>query len=138
MEFSASELLGRWELIETYIESPGGDRTPLFGDKPRGLIQYSGDQTVFAMVADTSISLPDDPISEVGAARAWAGFLAYYASWTLVGSQVRHTILLAHDPRLVGSTLKRDVVWNGSTMHFRGPHPSAGTEGSVIIVWRRP
>ncbi len=132
------DLLGRWDLVDTYLEAPDGERTPLLGENPRGLIYYGADRTVIAMLAGSDRSLPENPVPDAAAARAWAGFFAYQGSWTLSGSRVRHTIQLSHDPRLIGSTLERDIVWENGVLTFSGPHPQAGPDHRVIILWRRP
>ena len=132
------DLIGRWDLVDTYLEAPDGERTPLLGDSPRGLIHYGSDGTVIAMLAGSDRSLPEDPVPDSAAARAWAGFFAYYGSWTLSGSRVQHTVHLSHDPRLNGSTLERDIAWEDGLLTFSGPHPYGGPGHRVIIVWKRP
>ena len=132
------DLLGRWDLVDTYVEAPDGKRTPLLGENPRGLIHYGPDHTVIAMLAGSDLSLPEDPVPDAAAAQAWAGFFAYQGTWALSGSRVRHTIHLSHDPRLIGATLERDIVWEHGVLKFSGPHPNSGPDHRVIILWRRP
>ena len=138
MTRTEGDLLGRWVLVDTYLEAPDGTRTPTYGDNPFGTIIYGTDGTVTAMVARSDISLPGDPLPDPEAAEAWAGFFAYHGSWTLSGSRVRHEVRIAHDPRLVGSSLERDIAWEGDHLKFTGPHPYAGPGHQVVIVWRRP
>ena len=132
------DLLGRWNLVDTYLEAPDGERTTLLGDHPQGLIHYGADHTVIAMLADSERSLPAGPVPNVEAARAWAGFFAYHGLWVLSGSRVRHTIHLSHDPRLIGSILERDIVWENGLLQFSGLHPSGEPGQRAVILWKRP
>ena len=94
--------LGRWDLVDTYLEAPDGERTPLLGENPRGLIYYGADRTVIAMLAGSDRSLPENPVPDAAAAQAWAGFFAYQGSMDPFWFQGA-----AYDPSIARSKVDR-------------------------------
>ncbi len=136
MPVTDKDLLGFWNLEAAYSEDANGSREWLLGENAKGFIIYEADGNMCAMLQEEgrSMSGGDVPIEE--AAQAWHTFFAYSARWELEGDTVRHIVRYAHDPRLLGTTLKRTIHHEGNQLTLSGKHPYE--PGRVAyIVWHR-
>jgi hypothetical protein len=138
-------LIGAWELCAWTCTRDGVEHGAPFGESPRGLLVYSTDGYMAAVLgradvaATGTVTLAAAP-AEVRA-RAAANTVAYAGSWGVVNGAVVHQVRVALHPDQVGTTLLRfaRIDQDGSLVLQTAPERSRrGYELVNRLVWRRP
>ena len=135
MPLGREDMLGTWTLDEWYVEDEVGARTHPMGRDAQGIILYTDDGSMSAIVRAKDRFLPADRPTDEDRVEAFATYVNYAGSWDIDDDNVVHTIEHALDPNIQGLALARAVVHEGGRMTFSGA-PPAGT-GTHVIVWKR-
>lgn len=135
MSLTANDLLGAWALEEWYVEAEDGSRTAPFGRDAEGVIMYTEDGYMTAIVRTAKRFLPADRPDDQQKAEAYSTYFNYAGTWTIDGDAVTHHIEHALDPNLVGMAMTRTVAYEGHRMTFSGTMADGKTKN--VIVWRR-
>ena len=135
MPLSKDDLLGAWSLEEWYIESDDGGRSHPMGRDAEGVIMYTGDGYMSAIVHARNRRLPADRPSDTERLGAFASYVNYAGRWDVDGDAVIHTVEHALNPNMQGHTITRTVDHAGTRMTFTGATP--GSPGAHVIVWKR-
>ena len=118
MSLSRSDLLGSWQLVSFEVrDADGGLRHP-FGDRPRGLILYTGDGAMSAHLAPTPGIEPDEHIAYCG------GF-----DLDETTGVVHHRVTLSTRPELLTTPQLRTATVAGDLLTL--------STDEATLTWRR-
>ncbi|MBT4906647.1 MAG: hypothetical protein HON62_07175 [Rhodospirillaceae bacterium] len=138
MPLKPEDIIGAWNLVDTFRENPDGTRTQHQGADPMGIIMYTADGHMSAITRARSRPFPADA-TDADKARMFDSYLSYAGRWSLDGDTVTHHVEHALNENLVGKDCKRVIDHQGDRMVLQG-EGGAGGEGSSIatIIWERP
>ncbi|MBN43790.1 MAG: hypothetical protein CL573_09935 [Alphaproteobacteria bacterium] len=136
MTLSDCDLIGAWTLDEMYAEGAEGAKTYPMGQDADGMIMYTPDSHMSAIVHFADRLLPVDRANDEERAKAFSSYFNYAGTWKLEDDTVTHTITHALDPNMVGMSLSRAIVKDGARVIFSG----LGHDGVTrqCIIWKRP
>lgn len=104
-------LLGSWRLRRWIAIADDGSESSPMGDAPEGLLVYSGDGTMIALMAQADRPRIDsDDVTggtEAERAGAFASFVAYGGTFDVDGNVVSHRVEMSQFPNLVGTVQRR-------------------------------
>ncbi|MBT5571531.1 MAG: hypothetical protein HOJ90_09960 [Alphaproteobacteria bacterium] len=135
MTLRPEDIIGAWQLVDTYIENPDGTRTQTQGDNPAGIIMYTADGYMSAITRRSDRELPADNGSADDKARMFDGYLNYAGRWSLDGNTVTHHIEHALNPNWIGSPRDRSIDYQGDCMVYSGF--AADGKSNAIIIWEK-
>ncbi|MDE0779804.1 MAG: lipocalin-like domain-containing protein [Alphaproteobacteria bacterium] len=135
MTLRPEDIIGAWQLVDTYIENPDGTRTQTQGDNPSGIIMYTADGHMSAITRRSDRELPADGGSAEEKERMFNSYLNYAGRWSLEGNTVTHHIEHALDPNWIGSSRARNIDFQGDRMVYSG-HAADG-KSNAIIIWEK-
>jgi hypothetical protein len=134
---SAASLVGTWRLVEA-----SSDGRPAFGEKPAGMLMYTGDGHVAVLISHSGRrGLSDDDRVEAPAeerAAAFASFFSYAGRFSVEGGVVRHRVEVSSVENWVGAELVRDLRLDGRRLVLRTPPTLVGGRKRVSeLIWER-
>ena len=136
MPLTKDDMLGAWALDEWYVEAEDGARKYPMGRDARGVIVYTGDGYMSAIVRAKDRFLPADRPSDEDRVEAFDTYVNYAGTWNVDDhDNVIHMVEHALDPNIQGLTITRAVDHEGARMTFSGAAPSGS--GTHVIVWKR-
>ena len=136
-------LTGTWKLVSVSGTTSAGERseTP-YGSSPAGLLTYTADGRVTAM-----ISYGERKLLSIGAgglapveeqANAFQTFLAYAGRYKLDGDKVIHYVEISSIQNYVGKELVRSVKFEGDRITLTTPSTRVnGKIQALELVWER-
>lgn len=134
------KLVGAWNLVSASSTTSNGERneTP-YGARPMGLLTYSGDGRVTAVISfDGRKPLPFGGGTLEEQAEAFKTFLAYAGRYTLSGDKVIHHIEISSIQNYVDKDLVRSVKFQGDQITLVTPPTSVnGKLQTVELIWQR-
>jgi hypothetical protein len=134
MSIQDNNLIGAWELDEMYAEDKDGSRTHPMGRDSGGMLMYTPDHHMSAIVHAGGRFLPVDRPTDEDRAEAFANYFNYAGSWSLSGDSVTHLLTHALDPNMVGMSLTRKISQEAGRMIFTGLGPDGVTK--QVIIWK--
>jgi hypothetical protein len=134
------KLVGAWKLVSASSTTSNGERneTP-YGPSPMGLLTYSGDGRVTAVISfGGRKSLPFGGGTLEEQAEAFKTFLAYAGRYTLSGDKVIHHIEISSIQNYVDKDLVRTVKFQGDQLILVTPPTSMnGKMQTLELIWQR-
>ena len=137
-------LTGAWQLVGWTIEYPPSGRvTQPFGTDPEGLLVYTADGHMSAVLQRRNrppLSRADPHVvPDVEKAAAFATYLHYSGHWRVADGTVIHDVLYAMNPNLIGTRQLRTVSLDGDSLELSAVEQleSPGTTRRHRILWRR-
>ena len=134
MSIKDEDLIGAWELDEMYTEDASGNRTHPMGRDAGGIIMYTPDHHMSAIVHTADRFLPADRPSDEDRAEAFDNYFNYAGSWSLKKNTVTHVLTKALDPNMIGMSLTREISRENGRMIFTGLGPDGITR--QVIIWK--
>jgi hypothetical protein len=129
MALGRDDLVGGWRLSAWYAEGSDGERNYPMGENAEGMIMYTPDGWVTAVIHAGA----RQPTSDSGTANA--SYFNYCGRWRLDGDAVIHTIEHALDQSIVGAEVRREIKLDGDMLNFTG---AGAVDGATnIIIWQR-
>ena len=137
-------LIGTWRLMSATDTNEKGDRSDSYGRDPSGLITYTADGRMMALITNGGrklLSVSDwisAPASE--RAEAFATMVAYAGSYTVAGDKVTHHVEVSWMQASVNADLVRRVVkieGNRLYLAVEEPFPKGGHFVRQQLVWER-
>jgi len=139
-----AELVGGWRLRSWVALSDDGSETFPMGDAPTGLLAYTEDGTMVALMApadrppfgsdDLAGGTPDEQ------ARAFSTFVAYAGRYRIEGDAIVHTVETSLFPNWIGTVQRRGWTLSndGGTLTLESP-PIAlrGVTRRQRLTWTR-
>ena len=135
MSLTPQDLHGAWALEDWYVEDADGTRTAPFGRDASGVIMYTTDGYMTAIVRAADRTLPAGEADDAQKAAAYSTYFNYAGTWRIDGDAVTHRIEHALDPNLVGNEMSRAVDHQGTRMVFSGTMADGKTKN--VIIWKR-
>ncbi len=137
------KLVGMWKLVSASSTASTGERseTP-YGPSPVGLLTYTGDGRVTALISyggRKPLSIGGGALAlQEEQAEAFKTFLAYAGGYTLSGDKVTHHIEISSIQNYVGKDLVRSVKFQGDQIILvTPPTPVNGKIQTVELIWQR-
>jgi len=134
-----SKLVGTWRLVSAFGTTSDGEIENPYGSHPTGLLTYTEDGHVTAMISYGSrkpLSLGMQTQEEQ--AEAFKTFLAYSGRYALDGDKVTHQIEISSIQNYVGKDLVRDVKFEADRITLITPPTRVnGKIQTVKLVWQR-
>jgi len=133
------DLVGTWKLVSASTTTSTGERseTP-YGPDPTGLLTYTSDGRVTAMISHgerKSLSTLAKPEEQ---AEAFKTFLAYAGRYRLSGNEVIHSVEISSIQSFVGQDLVRSVKFQGDQITLvTPPTPVKGKIQTFELIWHR-
>jgi hypothetical protein len=136
-------IVGTWKLVSAVVKpAPGGETRNLWGENPSGLLTYTGDGRMSAIIASggrrpLSAADPDMAPAEERA-EAFATFGAYAGGYTFDGDRVTHHVEIAWFQNWVGTDQIRFVSLQGSRLTLStAPVWVGGVQVPTELTWQR-
>jgi hypothetical protein len=136
------QLVGTWRLVSaSSTSSTGGRNETPYGPGPSGLLTYSEDGRVTALISyggRKALSVGGGPSALEEQAEAFKTFLAYAGRYTLNGEKVTHQIEISSIQNYVGKDLVRRIKFqDDQIILITPPTPVNGKIQTVELIWQR-
>ena len=139
------KLVGTWRLVSASSALSSGERSTPYGSSPVGLLTYTEDGRVSAMIsysdrkrlsAFSAGGVSQQSLAEQ--AEAFKTFLAYAGRYTLSGDQVTHHVEVSSIQNYVDKDLIRTVRFDGDQIILVTPATVVNGKIQVIeLIWQR-
>jgi hypothetical protein len=141
--FGQSPLVGSWKLVSYARENPStGNATPVWGEKPSGLLQVLPDGRLSAVI--TAEGRKPAPPGEEGLAEKQAKLYqtvtAYAGTYTARGNTLTVHVEVASAPEFVGKDLVREILLEGDVVYVRTQPMRSVSDGKdyvYVLAWKR-
>ncbi|MBM3601110.1 MAG: lipocalin-like domain-containing protein [Alphaproteobacteria bacterium] len=138
-------LIGTWRLKSWVVREDGGRETRPLGDAPEGLLTYTADGYMFAllMAPGRKPHAKDDPMggTPAEAQASMAGFHSYSGRYRLEANEpvVVHSVELALLPNMIGTEQRRFYRFEGErrVVLRTPPITRKGAYGVAELVWEK-
>ena len=137
-------LTGTWQLVGWTIEYPPSGRvTEPFGTDPEGLLVYTADGYMSAVMQRRNrppLSRADPhAVTDAEKAAAFATYLHYSGAWSVSNGNVIHAVRHAMNPNLIGTRQVRTISLDGDSLELGAVEQleSPATTRRHRILWRR-
>ena len=143
MGVDGARLVGTWRLAAaSSYDAAGAPAEPPFGTSPSGLLIYTGDGHMAALISHSGrrpLSVADRltaPADE--RADAFATYFSYAGRYTVGADEIRHRIDVASIENWVGAEFVRAARLDGERLALRTPPMPVGDATRVIeLIWER-
>ena len=136
---SNDKLAGTWKLVSASSTTSNGERseTP-YGPNPVGILTYTGDGRVSALISYGGRKALGALASVEEQAEAFKTFLAYAGRYTLDGENVTHHVEISSIQNYVGKDLVRNVKFQGERITLVTPPTRVnGKIQTLELIWER-
>lgn len=133
------QILGAWKLVLASRTTSTGQRneTP-YGVNPTGLLTYSEDGRVTALISYGGRKTLSVAPGMEEQAEAFKTFLAYAGRYTLSAGKVTHQVEISSIQNYVGKDLVRSVEFQRNRLVLvTPPTPVNGTIQTIELTWER-
>jgi len=136
-------LVGAWSLVSWQIfDAARAGITEPFGADPHGLLQYTADGCMSAVVCRSGrAALPSgvsprrmDP--ELLAA-CYRSYFHYAGRWHIEGDSVIHSVEFGLNPNMVGTRQVRQMNFLGNTLTLTGIEVLGPQQRRHVLLWQR-
>lgn len=134
------KLVGAWRLVSASSTTSSGERNEApYGSNPVGVLNYTGDGRVTAMISydgRKSLSVGGGTLQEQ--AEAFKTFLAYAGRYTFSGDKVTHHVEISSIQNYVDRDLVRTVKFQGDQVTLITPPTRVnGKNQTIELIWQR-
>jgi Lipocalin-like domain len=139
----AQSYVGTWTLVLVDKVSPDGNRTPLYGDNPQGLMTLGADGRYTMQILRAGRPTFASNSKATGTAeenqRAVQGANSHYGRYTIEDQGTRITFHIDHAffPNWEGTAQKCGLAVTNDSLTILQPTTSSGGGSTGIIIWRR-
>lgn len=141
-KLTARALVGTWRLASWRVIYPDGRITRPFGIRPQGRLLYTPDGGMSATVTAGGRQPLDHPNPRLASAEQRAALFdssfSYAGRYRVVGNRVRHDLVVAQNPALLGTPQLRDARLSGGRLELSASEslPEGGLRQHVL-TWAR-
>jgi len=143
-EFPAQgRLVGAWALVSWQIfGADDSSFTEPFGADPRGLLQYTADGCMSAVVCRSKrAGLPQGVsprrMEPELLADCYRSYFHYAGRWHIEGDSVIHSVELGLNPNMVGTRQVRRMHFDGQTLTLTGIESLGLQQRRHVLLWQR-
>jgi len=132
-------LVGTWKLLSAASQTSSGERNEApYGPSPSGLLTYTADGRVTALISYGGRKLLQARAAVEEQAEAFKTFLAYAGRYTLRGDQITHHIEVSSIQNYANQDLVRTITLAGDQIILLTPPTLVnGKVQTVELVWQR-
>lgn len=135
-------LIGTWKLVSAVREEiPSGAKADLFGANPQGILNYSPDGRMIALIAHGDRKAPESGKATPAEAQALYGsMLSYAGPYTVDGDVVTHHVEISWNESFTGSKQQRHFKLEGNRLILSTPQSADPIEGKISVrrmTWER-
>jgi Lipocalin-like domain len=140
---NTEELYGTWRLVgctQTVVAT--GETLPIFGNAPRGFIQYGRDGRMMVLIVHEERPTPADLATMTDTERAalFRTMVAYGGTYTLDGKTVTHHLDISWNQVWTGTDLLRNITFDGRKAIFTTTPQPRSQDGKVaisVLTWEK-
>ena len=118
-------IVGTWKLVSALLTTLGGESRNLQGENPDGLLTYTADGWMTAIIAASGRQplSAADPVSALASERAdaFATFVAYAVRYTCDGDRIIHHVEVSWYQNWVGTDQIRFAKQQGNRLTLTAP-----------------
>ena len=135
-----ARIVGTWKLVSVvYEDQDTGQRTPVYGEHPKGFQIATPDGRWLALVTAEGRTVPQ---TDADRAQALRSMIAYAGRYRVENGKVITKVEVAWNEAWVGGEQTRFIRFQGDDLlHIESPpmpHPNlAGKVVRVIVTWQR-
>lgn len=133
------QLVGTWKLLSASSQTSSGERdeTP-YGQGPSGLLTYTADGRVTALISYGGRKLLSARAAAEEQAEAFKTFLAYAGRYSIRGDQITHRIEVSSVQNYVNQDLVRTIRFADDRIILLTPPTLVnGKVQTVELIWQR-
>ena len=135
-------LHGTWKLVSAVREEiPSGTTTLMFGEKPQGMLNYSPEGRMIALIAHGSRKAPANGRPTAAEAEAlYRSMLSYGGSYSVAGDVVTHHVDISWNEAFTGGEQTRHFKLDGNRLTLSTPQSGDPIDGKMSVrrlVWER-
>ena len=135
-------LHGTWKLVSAVREDiPSGATTDMFGAKPQGVLNYSPEGRMIALIAHGSRKAAASGRPTPAEAEAlYRSMLSYAGDYTVAGDVVTHRVDISWNEAFTGGEQKRHFRLDGNRLTLSTPQSHDPIDGRMSVrrlVWER-
>ncbi len=125
------DIVGTWRLVMTRAHTDGGEPMhPPYGPNPMGIVTFSADRRMMAVLCDGRAALP---ANETG-----REYTSYCGTYTFDGATLVTRVDAASDPSRIGGDQVRKVRFEGERLVLTPPpRPGRGVTQHRELFWER-
>ena len=122
-------------------EIPSGARTDLFGAKPQGVLHYSPEGRMLALIAHGDRKAAAGSRATPAEAEAlYRSMLSYGGAYTVAGDVVTHHVDISWNEKFTGGEQKRHYKLEGNRLVLSTPQSPDPIDGKMSVrrmTWRK-
>jgi len=125
------DLVGTWRLVKTHARNDAGEPMhPPYGPQPMGVVVFSAERRMIAVLCDSRAALPADESDRE--------YTSYCGTYTFDGATLVTRVDAASDPGRIGSDQVRKVRFEGDRLVLTPPpRPWRGVMQHRELFWER-
>lgn len=135
-------LVGTWRLVSFHGRNAQGEMRPALGQNAQGLLVYTGDGRMIAIMSESGRSpflsrdfrggAPEEALA------AMNSYISYCGRYTVSGQTVTHSVEMSLFPNWVGEDQVRNFKFeNGRLVLSTPPFLLSGKEWKFELIWER-
>lgn len=122
-------------------ELPSGAKTDMFGEKPQGVLNYSPEGRMLALIANGNRKAPAAGRATSSEAEAlYRSMLSYGGSYSVAGDVVTHHVDISWNETFTGGDQKRHFKLDGNRLILSTPQSNDPIDGKMSVrhmTWER-
>ncbi len=135
-------LHGSWKLVSAVREEiPSGATTSMFGEKPQGVLNYSPEGRMIALIAHGHRKAAAAGRATPAEAEAlYRSMLSYAGDYTVAGDVVTHRVDISWNEAFTGGEQKRHFKLDGNRLTLSTPQSHDPIDGKMSVrrlVWEK-
>ena len=135
-------LHGTWKLVSAVREEiPSGTTTTMFGEKPQGILNYSPEGRMLALIAHGERKAAAGGRATPAEAEAlYRSMLSYGGSYSVAGDVVTHRVDISWNEKFTGGEQTRHFKLDGNRLTLSTPQSPDPIDGKMSVrrlVWER-
>jgi hypothetical protein len=134
-------LVGTWKLASAVREEiPSGAKADLFGANPQGVLNYSPEGRMIALIAHGDRKAPNGKATPAEAQALYGSMLSYAGAYTVEDDVVTHHVDISWNESFTGSKQKRHFKLDGNRLILSTPQSADPIEGKLSVrrmTWAR-
>ena len=128
-------LHGTWKLVSAVREEiPSGARTNLFGEKPQGVLNYSPEGRMLALIAHGDRKAAASGRATAAEAEAlYRSMLSYGGGYSIAGDVVTHHVDISWNEKFTGGEQTRHFRLDGNRLILSTPQSPDPIDGRMSV-----
>ena len=137
------DIYGTWRLVSyTWTEAATGKKEEPLGAKPSGVLGYSRDGRVYAVIVGETRPKPADlaKVTDQERVDLFKTMVAYAGTFTFDGKVAVHHVDISWNGTRTGTDLIRNLTLEGRRLAITSniqPNQNDGRPGVVSLIWER-